>query len=367
MDFSSANMQKAQANLGLLADTRGLDKLRQMGTGDRQQKAQALYQAAQQFESLLMQYWVDGMRSTNDEINPDSPLRSKYSGFFDDMLAQQQVGAMVKGNSPGAAINKGSITYLITKQFARTLGDEGKALIAELEGRPVDAKAPQEAYGLNNLENAAGSRMFALNANDPRFHGTPRPLQLLNAARNAKGSSTDDSGLDPSITNLNKLYASLPSHEEMKNFSSPEDFVEKMMPYALKAVEGLGMNPLVLVAQAALETGWGKHVPTNNNYYGIKAGSGWAGPTQELASDEFENGAMVKRNSKFRAYSSVLESMKDYISLITGNDRYQKAANKSFDPDTYFEEIQKAGYATDPNYAAKLKNIARQIAFMAYK
>lgn len=366
MDFSSANMQKAQADLGLLADTRGLDKLRQMGTGDRSQKAQALYQAAQQFESLLMQYWVDGMRSTNEEINPDSPLRSKYSGFFDDMLSQQQVGAMVRGNGQGASINKGSITYLITKQFARTLGDEGKALIAELEGRPVDAKSPQESYGLNQLENAAGSRMFALSANDPRYHGVPRPSQIFNSTRKTN-SVSDDSGLDPSITNLNKLYASLPSHEEMRDFSSPEDFVEKMMPFALKAVEGIGMNPLVLVAQAALETGWGKHVPTNNNYYGIKAGGSWDGPVQELASDEFENGAMVKRNSKFRAYPSVLESMKDYVSLITGNDRYQKAAKKSFDPDTYFDEIQKAGYATDPNYASKLKNISRQIAFMAYK
>ena len=76
---------------------------------------------------------------------------------------------------------------------------------------------------------------------------------------------------------------------------------------------------------------------------------------------------MVSRNSRFRAYPSVLESMQDYVSLITGNERYSAAADKSFDPDRYFEEIQKAGYATDPHYASKLKNIARQIAFMAYK
>lgn len=355
-----AGLQKAKADLGLLADTRGLDKLRSLGNGTNKQKAEALYMAAQQFESLLMQYWVDGMRSTNEEINPDSPLRSKYSGFFDDMLAQQQVGAMVQGNaSGGASINKSSITYLITKQFARTLGDEGKALMAELEGRPYEPTKVTRMPG----------DMMPINGSDAKFYNysedslrpiVKRPSEMFAAA---KGKSAEQA----TVNNLNQVYASLPDQSEMRNFNSPEDFVEKMMPYAVKAVEGIGMNPLVLVAQAALETGWGKHVPSGNNYYGIKAGRSWTGMTQDLDSDEFENGAMVKRNSRFRAYPSVLESMKDYVALITGNDRYSKAAGKSFDPDKYFDEIQAAGYATDPHYSAKLKNISRQIAFMAYK
>lgn len=358
MDLSSPSIQKAQADLGLLADTRGLDKLRAMGNGTNKEKAQALYMAAQQFESLLMQYWVDGMRATNDELNPDSPLKSKYSGFFDDMLSQQQVGAMVNGNGVGTgSINKSSISYLITKQFAKTLGDEGKALIAELEGRPYDPTGASR--DVSSLKNES-SKFYELSKNDNivAVLQRQRPSKLYNDATK-KGDAT--------ISNLNELYASLPDATEMRNFSSPEDFVEKMMPYAVKAVEGIAMNPLVLVAQAALETGWGKHVPSGNNYYGIKAGKSWNGMTQDLDSPEFENGAMVTRNSRFRAYPSVLESMKDYVSLITGNERYSKAANKSFDPDSYFDEIQKAGYATDPQYSAKLKNITRQIAFMAYK
>ncbi len=353
-----AGLQKAKADLGLLADTRGLDKLRSMGNGTNKEKAEALYMAAQQFESLLMQYWVDGMRSTNEEINPDSPLRSKYSGFFDDMLAQQQVGAMVQGNGTGSvSINKSSITYLITKQFARTLGDEGKALMAELEGRPYEPSKPHEG-GMMPIEQNQ-DKFFAYSEDSLRPL-LKRPSQLFAAAKHTASE-------EATVNNLTQLYASLPEQSEMRNFSSPEDFVEKMMPFAVKAVEGIGMNPLVLVAQAALETGWGKHVPSGNNYYGIKAGRSWTGMTQDLDSDEFENGAMVKRNSRFRAYPSVLESMRDYVALITGNDRYSKAAGKSFDPDTYFDEIQAAGYATDPQYSAKLKNISRQIAFMAYK
>lgn len=353
---STPSLDKAQADLGLLSDTRGLNKLRQLGAGDEKQQAQALFVAAQQFESLLMQYWVDGMRDSNEAINPDSPLHSRYSGFFDDMLAEQRVGAMVQGGaSTGGMINKNSITYMITKQFASSLGDAGKRLMAHLDGRDPDEAVNGTQGAAAEAAGGTGSFM-ALDPND-RLPSGFRPLDLYVASKHKGGSS---------ISHLKDLYASLPDAASMRNFSSPEDFVSKMMPYAVKATEGKSMNPLVLVAQAALETGWGKHVPAGNNFYGIKAGASWQGPTQDLDSPEFENGRMVSRNSRFRAYPSVLESMQDYVSLITGNERYAEAADKSFDPDRYFDEIQKAGYATDPNYASKLKNIARQVAFMAY-
>lgn len=101
-----------------------------------------------------------------------------------------------------------------------------------------------------------------------------------------------------------------------------------MMPYALKAVEGLGFNPLVLVAQAALETGWGQHVSSGNNYYGIKANSSWTGESEKLSSEEFENGKFVSEVSSFRKYSDVLDSMKDYLKFIKENPRYEKAVGK---------------------------------------
>ena len=87
--------------------------------------------------------------------------------------------------------------------------------------------------------------------------------------------------------------------------------------------------------------------------------------SEALSSPEYENGKFVKEVSKFRKYSDVLASMRDYVNFIRDNQRYARAVDKSFDPDRYFDEIQRAGYATDPQYAAKLKNISRQIAFMA--
>lgn len=116
-----------------------------------------------------------------------------------------------------------------------------------------------------------------------------------------------------------------------------------------------------------MRLGWGQHVSAGNNYYGIKANSSWTGESEKLASPEFENGKFVSEVSSFRKYSDVLDSMKDYLKFIKENPRYEKAVGKSYSPDEYFEEIQRAGYATDPNYADKLKKISRKIAFMAYK
>lgn len=328
-DFSSANT-KTDLDIGLVGDHRNLSKIKKLGLGDKKAQALALKAAAEQFQSLLNQYWVDAMRKSNDTLNPDSPLHSKYSGFFEDMLAQQNVSAMTSN----AGVNKNSITYLLTKQFAKSLGDEGKELMAELDKLSVSGRGGHiKGSSVPKLTNFISSHVDG----------------------------------EASISKLRKLYAGLPDPETMKNFESHEDFVEKMMHYAIKAVEGLGFNPLVLVAQAALETGWGKHVSSGNNYYGIKANSSWKGDSEKLTSPEFRNGKMVNEVSAFRKYSDVLESMKDYISFIKDNPRYKNAVDKSYSPDEYFEEIQKAGYATDPNYAEKLKTISRKIAFMAYK
>ncbi len=335
MTMSDEGMNvKTSLDIGLVGDHRGLNKIRELGTGDKKSQALALKAAAEQFQSILNQYWVDAMRQSNDTINPDSPLHSKYSGFFEDMLAQQNVAVMTSKSG----MNKNSITYLLTKQFSKTLGDEGKELMAELDKMAASGGASSQGVYIRGSE-------------------------VRNIA-NLVASKVDNK---ESILKLRQMYEAMPEPENMKKFESQEEFVEKMMPYAIKAVEGLGFNPLVLVAQAALETGWGRHVPSGNNYYGIKANKSWKGESEKLSSPEFENGKFVNEVSAFRKYKGVLESMKDYISFIKENPRYSKAKDKSYSPDEYFEEIQRAGYATDPNYADKLKNISRKIAFMAYK
>lgn len=321
----------AKTDIGFAADHRSLQKLKKLGQGDKKDQALALKAAAEQFEALLNKYWLDAMKQTNETINPDSPLHSKYSSFFDDMLSSQYVGAMNSKTS----INKNSVTYLITKQFAKSLGDEGKALMAELDKMSVGQRS-SESY-------VKGSNVSLSN------------LASLKVDANA------------SVSRLKDLYGTVKADAELKDVKNEEDFVKKMMPYALKAVEGIGFNPLVLVAQAALETGWGRHVSDNNNYFGIKANSSYKGDMTSELTSEYIDGKKVNVIDKFRKYSGVLESMKDYISFIKDNPRYKDAIDKSYSPDEYFEQIHKAGYATDPNYADKLKKISRKIAFMAYK
>lgn len=330
MEDTALLKAKDATDIGFKADIRGMSRLKELGLGDKHQRAMALKAAAEQFEQLLTQYWVDGMRTSTSSINENSPLHSKYSRMFEDMLSQEQVGQMSKQG----AVSKNSITYLVAKQFSKSLGDEGKELLQELISPGNDSRPDGVVSGYAS--------------HDYTSYLDPASVE----ARFVKG--------------LKSIYQDFPQGS-LRMFESQEDFVKKLMPYALKAVEGEGFNPLVLVAQAALETGWGQHVPAGNNYYGIKADPSWTGDREELSSPEFEGGAMVSRISSFRSYSNLLDSMKDYIDFIKSNPRYGQAVSKSFDTDGYFDEIARAGYATDPDYAAKLKNISRKIAFMAYK
>lgn len=334
MDSTALLTSQNPADLGLISDTRNLASIKRLGQGSRAQQAEALKTAASQFEAILVQQWFDAVRAGSESLAPDSPLRSKYSSFFEDMLAQQQVTAMVNGQG---RVSKNSITYLVAKQFARSLGDEGKELLKELT-------AP------------AG------------VHTPSAETQLAGAGHiKAPAENLMQSNLRAAINSFKAQYGDAVNGAVAANYRDQQDFVDKLMPHAVKVAEDTGLNPLVMLAQAALETGWGEHVPDNNNYFGIKAGGSWQGPVQELSSAEFRDGQFADEVSAFRAYRDVGESMRDYAALIQGNARYQRAAACSYDPDKYFDEIQKAGYATDPQYASKLKQIARKIAFMAYK
>jgi peptidoglycan hydrolase FlgJ len=115
-----------------------------------------------------------------------------------------------------------------------------------------------------------------------------------------------------------------------------------------------------MVGQAGHETGWGRHEikqrggDPSYNLFGIKAGPGWKGKVAEVTTTEFVNGVEKKQVAKFRAYNSYDESFRDYARLITQSPRYAKASQQTDSAFAYASGLQKAGYATDPNYATKL-------------
>jgi flagellar protein FlgJ len=148
---------------------------------------------------------------------------------------------------------------------------------------------------------------------------------------------------------------------------SKEDFVRMMWPHAQRAGSALGVDPSALVAQAALETGWGRSVPTGGggsssfNLFGIKAGSSWEGATANVPTLEFEDGVAVRKVDRFRAYSSPADSFNDYARLIGNNPRYESARGAGGDVASFAAALQEGGYATDPNYAQKIVAVADEV------
>jgi flagellar protein FlgJ len=144
--------------------------------------------------------------------------------------------------------------------------------------------------------------------------------------------------------------------------SAAGSFIEKMMPHAAEASGNSGIPARFIVAQAALETGWGRAEPRgvdgqpSHNLFGIKAGSHWTGPTVEATTTEYVDGVAQRRVERFRAYETYAEAFKDYASLIAGNPRYA-AVLGSRDPAGFAQALARAGYATDPAYAEKLTRI----------
>ena len=159
------------------------------------------------------------------------------------------------------------------------------------------------------------------------------------------------------------------SLDKSLNITSPADFVDSLRPVAVKVGEETGVNPEVLMAQAALETGWGKSVikhpngRSSHNLFGIKADTSWQGERVVSSTLEYEDGIAVKRNEAFRSYNSFEESFRDYVDFLKNNRRYEHALSQVDNPEKFVGALQEAGYATDPNYANKINGIMKQPVF----
>lgn len=143
-----------------------------------------------------------------------------------------------------------------------------------------------------------------------------------------------------------------------------ESFAREVWPHAEEAAKRLNVAPEAIVAQAALETGWGAHVPqrpdgsSSFNLFGIKAGKGWSGDQVSKPTLEFEAGVAKPQRADFRAYNDVAATFDDYSTLLTSNPRYASVSNHGKDIEGFARALQSAGYATDPLYAEKLRDVA---------
>lgn len=149
--------------------------------------------------------------------------------------------------------------------------------------------------------------------------------------------------------------------------SSREQFVQELWPHAQAAGAELGVDPRTLIAHAALETGWGRHLPvdgagrSSHNLFGIKATGAWRGERVNAATLEYSDGVAQARTEPFRAYGHAGESFRDYVALLRDNSRYAAARDTGIDVTAFAQALQAGGYATDPQYAAKLERVAREV------
>ncbi|MCB5189278.1 flagellar assembly peptidoglycan hydrolase FlgJ [Methylobacillus arboreus] len=165
-------------------------------------------------------------------------------------------------------------------------------------------------------------------------------------------------------SNINPAFSSASSTSVPQN---AREFVQQMSRHAEAASQDSGIPAHLMLGQAALETGWGKRQITgtdgtaSNNLFGIKAGPNWKGKTVEALTTEYINGVPQKRIEKFRAYDSYADSFRDFASLMQNNPRYENVLGSTGSAAGYAQAMQDAGYATDPNYASKLRRVIESI------
>lgn len=194
--------------------------------------------------------------------------------------------------------------------------------------------------------------------------------QIIRQLKHTVQSSEDAEGIKPlpqrPAVNHTMLKLSTDLEVRKNDFQTPKDFINAMRPYAEDAANKLGIPANVLLAQSALETGWGNKViqhsdgKSSHNLFGIKADERWGGQRVNVGSLEYVDGRARREFSNFRVYESYKQSFDDYVDFIKSNDRYRVALQNSGDGEAYIKALQDAGYATDPQYAHKVINIVQR-------
>src|SRR3569623_1362901 len=176
------------------------------------------------------------------------------------------------------------------------------------------------------------------------------------------GQSNPDETLRAAGRQFESLFIQM-MLKSMRDAAPREECVAAMWPAAQASARELGVDPRVLIAQAALETGWGRAVMqhgdgrSSHNLFGIKAGNNWSGASVNVATLEYRDGLAAKERANFRSYDSYEQSFADYVDFIKSQPRYREALAHGGDARRYLSELQSAGYATDPRYADKIGSI----------
>lgn len=312
----------ANASLSTWTDLSGFNQLRAQAQSDSKAVLPAV---ARQFEAMFTQMMLKSMREASDSLG--------------DSLGDSEAGKAYRD--------------LFDQQLAVSLSQSGKGLgIAQMLIHRLGVQTTPAQGGANAANGAAGATDTGSATDDPGGIGDPTRLPATADQFQRRLANVVEAGRQLGRSAMKWLP------------QDAQEFVHAMAPYAEAAAQKLGLSVRTVLAQAALETQWGKHMPraadgsTSFNLFGIKAGSGWDGQKVSVPTLEYEDGVAVRRHAQFRAYSSPAQSFKDYANLIASNPRYAAARGHGDDVRGFANALARNGYATDPDYAEKISAIA---------
>jgi peptidoglycan hydrolase FlgJ len=303
----------------LALDVKASDDLRMRLKNDT---PAGIKQAAQEFEALFLREVLKSMR---DAVPNDGLFDSDQTRFYTDMLDQQ---------------------------LAQDLSRKGTLGFAEMIEKQLAGKFPPDAAALER-----GNAASALGLPATTSQATSTTAEALQNYRYPVAPASVQNGL--------RIDGQAPGNAAAGSAAIPADageFVSQVWPYAVEASQQLGIPAQYLVAHAALESGWGKSSLRRAdgspayNLFGIKVGKNWTGDTVDMQTVEYVNGQAQTVTARFRAYSSYADSFRDYAALLRNNARYAPIMGTQSGSD-FAKGLQRAGYATDPEYADKLSRI----------
>lgn len=310
--LSGTNASLLSANTGLAADANKLESLKRLAS---EKSPEATLAVAKQFESLFLNMMLKSMR---DAIPKDESGNNEQTQLYTSMLDQQLSQALSAKGGLGLA-------DIIAKQ----LRQQSNAI--KQETSIVDSS--------NNL-------------------GQP-PQEIQ--SKNIKKSDLNSPRANEQAEDTSKAQLESYSQPVQQSIKAIVSQFNNIMGKAAEAASIIsGIPSVFILAQAALESGWGKseiidrNGNKSHNLFGIKATGNWKGKIAEAMTTEYTDGVPKKSVEAFRAYESYTESFKDFASLMTKSERYQAVTSQIHDPVAYAKAMQDAGYATDPQYAQKL-------------
>ncbi|HEY3590925.1 MAG TPA: flagellar assembly peptidoglycan hydrolase FlgJ [Buttiauxella sp.] len=297
-------MNSTALTQGAAFDIRNLDALKRTVKEDPQQGLKA---AAKQMEGLFVQMMLKSMR---DASFKDGLFNTQQSDMFTSMYDQQ-------------------ISQSIAERGSLGLGD----MMVKQMGGDVDSN-----------KSVISTAFTPLSLDTASFKRTPQRLSPEDIAIQEKARTAGEAGFG----------------------GKSSDFIARMLAPAMDASRKSGIPHQLIIAQAALESGWGnqeiltKEGKPSYNLFGIKATGGWKGDSTEITTTEYINGAAQKVKAAFRVYGSYSEALSDYAALLANNPRYQNVS-RATSPEHAARALQSGGYATDPQYASKLISIIQQV------